>query len=216
MQSCIARRATVISLAAILGPAVPIAAQRAIPGLDASAMDTTVRVGDDFNKYANGNWERRTQIPPELSSFGAFNIAAKQADANVMEIVHRAAAANAAPGTDARKEADFYHAYLDTAAIAARGLRSLKPLLDSIDAIATKEALARFLGAHLREDVDPINNGVVHTDNPFGLWVAQDFNHPGRNVASLLQGGIAMPDRSYYLDSSSRMATVRSQYRTHV
>jgi hypothetical protein len=211
------RRLT-IALVALFAPAVPLAAQRApvIPGLDASAMDTTVRAGDDFYRYADGAWERRTQIPPEASSFSAFSIAAKQADANVMEIVHRAAAANAAQGTDERKEGDFYRAYLDTAAIAARHLGPLQPLLDSISAIANKAALARFLGAHLRADVDPINTAVVHTDNPFGLWVAQDFNHPGRNVASLMQGGIELPDRSYYLDASQKMADLRAAYRTHV
>src|SRR5579884_889314 len=203
-------------IAGAISPASRLAAQRAVPGLDGSAMDTTVRPGDDFYRYANGNWDRRTKIPPELGSFGAFNIAAEKADANVMEIVHRAAAANAAAGSDQRKVADFYHAFLDTAAIAAQHAAPIRPLLDSIARIATKSELARFIGAHLRADVDPINNGVVHTDNLFGLWVAQDFNHPGHNVASLLQGGLEMPDRSYYLDSSANMAHIRSEYRTHI
>jgi predicted metalloendopeptidase len=208
--------AVATAAAAAVTPVSPLAAQRAIPGLDASAMDTTVRPGDDFYKYADGSWDRRTKIPPELGSYGAFNIANEKAEANVIEIVHRAAAANAAAGSDQRKVADFYRAFLDTAAIAARGTAPLRPLLDSIDALANKTALARFLGAHLRADVDPINNAILHTDNPFGLWVAQDFNHPGHNAAFLLQGGIEMPDRSYYLDSSSRMANVRAQYRAHV
>src|SRR6185312_16263443 len=43
-----------------------------------------------------------------------------------------------------------------------------------------------------------------------------DFNHPGHNVASLLAGGIEMPDRSYYLDQSPKMAAVRNAYRAHV
>src|SRR5690348_14160384 len=206
-----------IPLALLLSAAaVPLAAQRAIPGLDASAVDTTVHPGDNFYKYANGNWDRRTQIPPELSAFGSFNIAARNADANLMEIVHRAAGAHAPAGSDARKIADFYHAYLDTAALAARGTTPIRPLLDTIEAIAGKQALASFLGAHLRADVDPMNNGILHTDNPLGLWVAQDFNHPGHNVAFLLQGGLEMPDRSYYLDSSANLTTVRAQYRDHV
>jgi predicted metalloendopeptidase len=204
------------AIAVALASAAPLAAQRAIPGLDASAMDTTVRPGDDFYRYANGGWERRTQIPPELSSFGSFNIAAQRADANVLEIVHRAAAANSPTGSDMRKVANFYHAFLDTAAIAARGIAPIRPLLDSIAAIASKTDLARFLGAHLRADVDPINNEVMHTDNPFGLWVAQDFNHPGHNVASLLQGGIELPDRSYYVDPSPQMVMLRLQYEVHV
>jgi predicted metalloendopeptidase len=205
----------VIALGLATGPS-PAIAQRSIPGLDASAMDTTVRPGDDFYKYANGAWDRRTRIPPELSAFGAFNIAAKQADANLMEIVHRAAGANAPKGSDSRKIADFYRAFLDTAVVAARGTTPIRPLLDSIDGISTKPALASFLGAHLRADVDPINNGILHTDNPVGLWVAQDFNDPGHNVAFLLQGGLEMPDRSYYLDASSKLATIRAEYRAHV
>ena len=217
MHRLVSRRfVTLVFFGTTVPNASAVAQRAAIPGLDASAMDTTVRPGNDFYKYANGNWDRRTQIPPEAASFGAFSIAAKQADANVMEIVHRAAAANASAGTDERKVADFYHAFLDTAAIASHGVQPLRPLLDTINAIATKDALARFIGAHLRADVDPINNAVVHTSNLFGLWVAQDFNHPGRNVASLLQGGIEMPDRSYYLDSSRKMADVRTAYRAHV
>src|SRR5215831_3760387 len=201
--------------AAIAIPAIA-RAQRAIPGLDASAIDTTVRPGNDFYKYANGNWDRQTNIPPERSSFGSFYIAEKRAEANVIEIVHRAAAAHAPEGTDERKQADFYHAFLDTAAIAKRGTSPIRPLLDSIAAISNKAALAHFIGAHLRADVDPINNGVLHTDNPFGLWVAQDFNHPGHNAAYLLQGGVAMPDRSYYLDTSPAMLATRVAYRAHV
>ncbi|HKO15039.1 MAG TPA: M13 family metallopeptidase [Gemmatimonadaceae bacterium] len=216
MNRCITRANSALALGIILTAAPSLLAQRVIPGLDASGMDTTVRPGDDFYQYANGNWVRHTQIPPELSSYGAFNVAAKQADAQVMEIVHRAAAAHGAAGTDERKVADFYHAYLDTAAIAARGMAPIRPLLDTITAIPSKQALARFLGAHLRADVDPINTAVLHTDNPFGLWIAQDFNHPTRNVAALLQGGIEMPDRSYYLDTSAKMGAVRAEYRAHV
>ena len=216
MTDRILRCTLALVLVASVSPHAPLLAQRAIPGLDAAAMDTTVRAGDDFYRYANGNWERRTTIPPELSSYGAFNIAEKSADAHVNDIVHQAAAARAPASTDMRKIADYYTTFLDTAAIAARGTSPIRPLLDSIGAIGDRAGLARFIGAHLRADVDPINLGTFHTDNLFGFWVTEDFNQPKRNTAALLQGGIAMPDRSYYLDSSRTMATVRAAYRTHV
>lgn len=196
--------------------AAPLAAQRTIPGLDAAALDTTVRPGNDFYHYANGNWERNTQIPNDRSSFGAFNIAAVLADAHVRDIVHGAASAHAAAGSELRKVGDFYKAYLDTAAISARGDAPIKSLLDTIAAIGDKTALARFIGAHLRADVDPINLGTLHTSNLFGFWVTQDFNRPSRYSAALLQGGLEMPDRSYYLDSSAKMADVRTAYRAHI
>jgi predicted metalloendopeptidase len=211
-----ARLAFLVSLSVTLVRSAPLAAQRVVPGLDAAGMDTTVLPGNDFYRYANGNWERRTQIPPDRSSYGGFNIAAERAEAQLNTVIHGAASAHAAAGTELRKIGDYYSAFLDTAAIAARGTAPIMPLLDSIARIGDRTALARFIGAHLRADVDPINNGVLHTDNPFGLWVAQDFNHPTRNVATLLQGGLALPDRSYYLDQSARMAGVRTAYRAHV
>jgi putative endopeptidase len=196
--------------------AAPASAQRAIPGLDAAAIDTTVLPGNDFYRYANGNWERNTQIPNDRSSFGAFNIAAVLADAHVRDIVHGAASAHAAAGSELRKVGDFYTALLDTAAIAARGTTPIAPLLDTIARISDKRALARFIGAHLRADVDPINLGTLHTDNLFGFWVTQDFNRPSRYSAALLQGGLEMPDRSYYLDQSPKMGDVRTAYRAHI
>jgi predicted metalloendopeptidase len=199
--------------------AAPLAAQAprlTIPGLDAAGMDTTVRPGDDFYRYANGNWIDHTTIPADRSSYGGFSIAADLAEKHLTELVHEAAAAKAPVGSDLRKIGDFYRAYLDTTAINGRGLAPIKPLLNSIAAIKDRDDLARFIGATLRADVDIINDGALHTDNLFGLWVDQDFNEPTRNSAALLQGGLAMPDRSYYLDSSATMVKTRAAYRTHV
>jgi putative endopeptidase len=210
----------VLTLGTTLVPTAPLAAQRttqrAIPGLDAAGMDTTVRPGNNFYSYANGNWERRTQIPPDKSSYGSFNIAADRAEKQLIAVVQGAASSHAAAGSDLRKIGDYYTAFLDTASLTKRGIAPVRPVLDSIATINSRAALARFLGAHLRADVDPINLGNLHTDNPFGLWVAQDFNHPTRNVAALMQGGIELPDRSYYLDKSPKMAQLRTAYRAHV
>ncbi|MDQ2889668.1 MAG: M13 family metallopeptidase [Gemmatimonadota bacterium] len=208
--------ALALALTLSAGAAAPLAAQRVIPGLDAAGMDVTVHPGDDFYRYANGNWDRRTQIPPDKSSYGGFNIAGDRAEQQVIAVVQGAAASHAAAGSELRKIADYYAAFVDTAAIAARGTAPIRPLLDSIAALHDRVALAHFLGAHLAADVDPINLGNLHTDNVFGLWVAQDFNHPARNVAALLQGGLELPDRSYYLDQSANMATLRAAYRAHI
>jgi putative endopeptidase len=208
--------AVTLAIAAELVPTASLVAQRVIRGLDASGMDTTVLPGNNFYEYANGNWERRTQIPPDKSSYGSFNIAADRAQQQLITVVHGAASTRAPAGSDARKIGDYYTAFVDTVAIAARGTAPIRPVLDSIAAIKNRVELARFFGAHLRADVDPINLGTLHTDNLFGLWIAQDFNHPARNVAALLQGGIELPDRSYYVDQSSSMVALRTEYRTHV
>ncbi|HEX7238661.1 MAG TPA: M13 family metallopeptidase, partial [Longimicrobiaceae bacterium] len=176
----------------------------------------SVRPGDDFYRYANGGWERRTEIPADRGGVSGFAVAARRAEEQLTALVREAAAARAPAGSDLRRIGDFYTAFGDTAAIAARGMAPLRPLLARIDAIGDRTALARFMGETLRADVDVINAGDLFTDNVFGLWVDQDFNQPTRNSAALLQGGLAMPDRSYYLDPSPRMAEVRGAYRAHV
>jgi len=205
-----------LALALAVAPLVPLRAQRGVPGLDTAGMGRSVRPGDDFYLYANGTWLRRTVIPADRSAYGAFNIADERAERRLTTIVQDAAAADAPAGSDLRKIGDFYRSFLDTTAIEARGLEPLKLELDRIAAIGDPTALARYLGATLRADVDPINTGQIDTDNLFGLWVAQDFDAPTKYAAYLLQGGLEMPDRSYYVDTSAAMAGIRAEYRAHV
>src|SRR5271169_226333 len=105
---------------------------------------------------------------------------------------------------------------MDVAAIEAKGLAPLRPRLDAIAAIRDRHDLARVLGESLRADVDPLNSSYFHTPNLFGLWVAPGFNDSGHYAAYLLQGGLEMPDREYYLSDSDSMRAIRAKYQAHV
>jgi putative endopeptidase len=131
-------------------------------------------------------------------------------------LIQQAVKADAPKGSTAQKVGDYYASYMDEAAIEAKGLAPIQPTLDRIDAIKDREALARFLGGTLRADVDALNNTNFYTDNLFGLWVAQDLDDPTRYVPFLLQGGLDMPDRAYYVDPAPRMAELRTRYQAHV
>jgi putative endopeptidase len=184
-------------------------------GIDVTGMDPSVSPGNDFYGYANGGWIKSHDIPPDRSSYGTGTMVAELTAKRTAELIAEAAK-DAAPGSDARKIGDYYASYLDEAAIAARGLAPLKPALERITGISDPHALARALGAALRADVDVLNNTNFDTDNLFGLWVAQDLSDPTRYVPFLLQGGIGLPDRDYYLDPSPRMAEIRTRYRAHI
>ena len=117
---------------------------------------------------------------------------------------------------DAKKIADFYNAFMDEASIEKQGLKPLEPQLRQIAGIGDRKTLARVLGSQLRADVDVLNNTEVYTDKLFGLWVAQDLDDPTRYAPFLLQGGLGMPDRDYYLDDSPATAAIRARYTPHL
>jgi putative endopeptidase len=182
---------------------------------DAAPANVTLRPGDDFFAWANGGWLAKTEIPADRSGWGAMASLAEETNQRIVKLIEAAGKDRNASG-EVRKVGDYYAAYMNEAAIEGKGAAPLKPQLDSIAAIKDKAGLTRALGESLRADVDPLNNTDFATENVFGLWVAQGLHDTTRNMPYLLQGGLGMPDRAYYLDGSERMAGLRSQYQKHI
>ncbi|HET7126131.1 MAG TPA: M13 family metallopeptidase, partial [Lysobacter sp.] len=183
-------------------------------GFDTAGMDKSVAPGDDFYAFANGGWTKATEIPADRSNLGTFGVVAQQAQKDTREIVETAANDAKASG-DEKRIGDYYAAFMDEAGIEAKGLAPVKPELDAISAISDAASLAKTLGGQLRADVDLLNNTHYYTDRLFGLWVSQDINEPSRVAPYLVQGGLGMPDRSFYLDGG-RMAELRKAYQAHI
>jgi len=181
-------------------------------GFDAAGMDRSVAAGDDFFDYANGGWVRNTEIPADRSSYGSFNVIAEKTLADTRAIMEEAGSAD---GGEARKVGDYYAAYMDEAAIEARGIAPLQPQLQAIAGIGDRQALARALGGSVRADVDLLNATNFYTPHLFGVWVSVDLLQPQRNAPYLVQGGLGMPDRDFYLEGG-RMAELRKAYEGYV
>ena len=185
-------------------------------GIDLAGIDHGVKPGDNFFRYANGDWLKTAKIPADRSSTGTFLKVFEQSEKDTAELIRHAGASHPAAGSNARKIADYYAAWMDTATIEKHGLSAIKPELAQIDAIASREDLARVLGSRLRADVDPINSTNYHTSNLFGLFVTQGLEDPSHHVAYLLQGGIGLPSRDYYLSTDPHMVEARGKYLTYV
>jgi len=179
-------------------------------------MDTSAAPGDDFNAYANGGWIKATPIPADKPSYGIDEILADETRKRTLTLIQEAAQAGSDASGDARKIADFYASFMDEAAIESKGIAPLKPQLDAIAAIADRHDLARVLGGQLRADVDPLNDTNFETLNLLGVWVSQGLTDPSHSFPYLLQGGLGMPDRDYYLSATPHMAGLRKQYQAHI
>jgi len=187
-----------------------------VHGIAAANIDRSVQPGDDFYEYANGAWIKKAVIPPDRPGVGVFTALSDLTNKRTAGIIEEAAKAKAPGGSSTAKIADLYNSYMDEAGIEAKGLAPLKPHLDAIVAIKDKHDLAHALGETLRADVDALNNTNFHTSNLFGLWVAPGFNDSEHYAAYLLQGGLVLPDREYYLSDAASMRDARTKYLSHV
>jgi putative endopeptidase len=185
-------------------------------GVALANIDRSVKPGDDFYHYANGEWIKHNQIPADRAEIDVFSKLADLSNKRTADLIAEIAKSNPPASSSRRKVADLYNSYMDEAGIEAKGLAPLGPHLKAIAAIRDKQELARALGETLRADVDALNNGEFHTANLFGLWVAPGFNDSEHYTAYLMQGGLQLPDREYYLSDSEQMKKTRTQYQTHV
>ncbi|MFT4229563.1 MAG: M13-type metalloendopeptidase [Microbacterium sp.] len=171
-------------------------------GLALDELNPEIRPQDDLFRHVNGKWIDRTEIPEDKARWGAFHLIAEQAEKDVRAIVEESR--DAAPGTESRKIGDLYTSFMDTARIAELGASPLAARLARVDAISSIPELLRTVGELEREGA----GGIV------GLYVEPDPGDPSRYVPFAVQGGLSLPDESYYRLES--FADTRTAFRAHV
>jgi putative endopeptidase len=187
-----------------------------VHGVHPANMDTKAVPGDNWYRYANGAYLDDLQIPADRTGMSGFALLADVVNKRVAGIIEAAAKSNPAPGSNAQKIAALYASYMDEAAIESRGLTPIQAQLLAIAHIQTAAELATQLGLTLRADTDALNNTNFHTPNLFGIWVAPSFNDPDHYTPYLMQGGLSLPDRAYYITDSPRMKSIRDKYLAHI
>ena len=146
--------------------------------------DRSVKAGDDFYHYANGNWLRNVTIPVGQSSYDNRAMMAERTSQRVREIVQDAATSHGAKGSIAQKVGDYYASFLDTDRIEAQGLRPVLPELAEIKAIADTISLSAYLGATVNSEVDGL---TANGDHIVGIWINQGFEHSEHNLPHIWQ-----------------------------
>ena len=209
------KSALLLALVLAMAPACKKTESSSGTGVDLAGMDTSVAPGDDFNAYTNGGWIKATPIPADKSSYGSGAILVDETRKRTLSLIQDAAKDNN-PAGDARKIGDFFASFMDEAAIESKGITPLQPKLDEFAAINDAHTLARALGGELRADVDALNSTNFETSNLFGVWVTQGLTDPSHTYPYLLQGGLGMPDRDYYISPSPQMAELRTKYLAHI
>jgi len=204
-----AAMAVVFAWVVLLSAAVAVLAQTPIR----DGLDRSIKPGDDFFRYANGGWLGTAEIPAGQSSYDTRAIVSEKTNGRVRDLIQEAAASRLPKGSVGQKVGDYFASFMDEDGIEARKLTPLADELALISAITNKASLSAYLGTTLNGEVEGL---VSNSDHIFGLWVNQGFEDADHNVVHLWQGGLGLPDRDNYLDSSPKMSELRAKYQTHI
>ena len=175
-------------------------------GIDTTNFDRSVRPQDDLFRYVNGGWLRRTEIPSDASSWGAFNSLAENSRNSIHGILEKAATSNAAPGSEGRKVGDLYAAYLDSARVERLGITPLASDMATIARIGSSADLPAAFASLAR----------VAVQSPFAVGVGADQKNSTVNIVTINQGGLGLPDRDYYTSQTPKMQQVRAAYTDYI
>ena len=176
-------------------------------GFDLAGRDTTARPGDDFFAYANGGYLQRTEIPADLTWYGTVNILRDLSEARVHAMLEEAAThapTNPAAGDVQGKIGAFYKAFMDEAAIEARGAQPLAHDLQAIRDAADRRQLAAVMGTSPKGFQGSL----------FSVGIGSDDKDPDHYAVFVSQDGLGLPDRDYYLQPS--FAAKKTAYEGYV
>ena len=200
------QRAWAAAIAAGLGLATAgFAADGDKSGIDKATFDPKVRVQDDLYRHVNGAWIESATIPPDRSIDGSFIKLRDKSEADLRAIIEALAAkADNPEGSEAKKVGDLFASFMDEERIEELGIKPIAEDLAKVDSITDKAGLIRLIAEIQKAGVG----------GPFGLFVDTDAKKSDQYIVSLSQGGIGLPDESYYREEKHK--GIRDAYLAHI
>lgn len=171
-------------------------------GIILDELDAEVRPQDDLFRHVNGKWIERTEIPADKARYGSFIVLYEEAEKAVREIIEESRQAE--PGTEARKVGDLYASFMNEERVELLGATPIAAQLVEASLPGTVDQLLEAVGRLERQGV----SGFAQ------LFVDNDPGDPERYLVFVEQGGIGLPDESYFREE--RFAAIREKYREHL
>ena len=176
-------------------------------------MDRSIKPGDNFYDTPTAPGSRNRDPCGSQLLRGRLDPHGRHRSPGA-DLIQAAARVRLPPGPNAG-DWGLYASFMDSTRIDKAGLRPVKALWIRLPPSATGR-ISRGARHHAPSRRRRLNATKLLTPTSARLWVAQDLDDPAHYSPFLLQGGLGMPDRSYYVDSSPTMATIRDKYQAHI
>lgn len=172
-------------------------------GISLENMDTSIKPVDDFYRYTNGTWLKNTEIPADKSNYGSFSKLYDDAQKNLKVIIEQASKnKDAQAGSDEQKLRDFYNSFMDEAEVEKLGFEPLKPVIAKINSVETHQQLASVIA----------QVSAMGVTAPLGWYVNNDAKKSDQYAVYVVQSGLGLPDRDYYLKDDEKSESQRQSY----
>ena len=169
-------------------------------GFDTAGMDRSVAPGDNFYQFANGTWAKNTAIPADKSNYGMFTVLEDLSRERTRQIIEEQ---SKDPNS---RIGNAFASFMDQPTIDQKGLAPIDPWLGQIRGLKSKSQLAAVYA-----EADKLSIGV-----PYGMFIGQDRKASDRYALNVLQGGLGMPDRDYYLSTDAKLVETKGKYLQHL
>lgn len=174
--------------------------------LDTSAMNTSIKPGDNFFLYVNGKWIDKTTIPASESDAGSFLDLYNNTKDNLHHLLDSMSTLKTKAGSIEQKVADFYASGMDTVTIEKRGYEPVKPILSEIDTVKDPAGVMHFV-----TEQDKSGNSMLISG-----YVGADDKNSAMNIAVFSQGGLGLPDRDYYFKTDPATQAIVTAYKAYL
>ena len=174
--------------------------------VDQRFLDKSVDPCVDFAKYSCGNFSKYYPIPPDRSGYGTGALVYDNTESELHALLDKMETASSSRTPSEQKVGDFYASCMNADAVNALGLKPLQPEFDRIAALKDKSELTPLL-AHFQ---------LVNANAFLGYGEQQDFKDARKQIATVDQGGLGLPERDYYLRTGDAAEKTRQQYVQHI
>ncbi|MGI9264308.1 MAG: hypothetical protein ACR2QU_05230, partial [Gammaproteobacteria bacterium] len=185
-------------------------------GIDKANMDPSVRPADDFERFVNGTWLDKFEIPPERSRWGTFTELAERNDRRLREVMDESMmAVDASAGSDLARSRDFFLSYMDEERSDRLGLEPLAEDLARIEAATSHEDLIRLFALNLRR-MKKSRTSVTTDGAPLDYDIDLDPKDTEHYIVTFRQGGLGLPGRDYYLSDDEKFRESLAAYSVYI
>ena len=182
------------------------AAQDYQTGISLENLNLKANPAEDFFEYACGGWMKLHPLPAAYSRYGNFDLLREENDKRINGILKELQEKNYSEGTVERKLSDLYKLSIDSARREQTGISPILPRLKQLEQASTVDELFQ-----IQLEMAPYGDNEF-----FGSYIGADEKNATRNILNVVQGGITLGQKDYYLDQDAATTAIREAYKKHI